>query len=61
MENKKQYTLSEMEDRYIGKKGSPERDKYEFEIQVELLSRKVQSAQPKHGTNQEHKQSMQLA
>ena len=36
----KQYTLSEMEDRYIGKIGTTERDEYEYKLRMELLARK---------------------
>ena len=32
----KTYTLDEMEDRHIGKKGTPERDRYEQELSEEL-------------------------
>jgi hypothetical protein len=32
----KQYTLSEMEDKYIGKTGTPERDEYEYELLSKL-------------------------
>ena len=32
----KVYTLEEMEDRHIGKKGTPERDRYEQELSEEL-------------------------
>ena len=37
----KQYSLSEMEDKYIGKIGTPERDKYEYELRRKLLSLKA--------------------
>ncbi|OAV71408.1 hypothetical protein Barb4_00663 [Bacteroidales bacterium Barb4] len=40
----KQYTLSELEDQYIGKIGTPERDKYEYKLRMELLARGVQPA-----------------
>lgn len=32
----KVYTLEEMEDKYIGKIGTPERDRYEAELDAEL-------------------------
>jgi len=41
MEKMKQYSLSEMEDRYIGKIGTPQRDKYEYELRMKLLSLKA--------------------
>ena len=43
MEKMKRYTLSEMEDKYIGKKGSPARDEYEYELKMELLGRMVKA------------------
>ena len=38
-ERMKQYTLSDMEDRYIGKIGTPARDEYEYKLRMELLAR----------------------
>lgn len=34
----KYYTLEEMEDKHIGKVGTPERDKYEQELAREILT-----------------------
>jgi len=31
------YTLSEMEDKYIGKAGTKERDEYEHELRMDIL------------------------
>jgi HTH-type transcriptional regulator / antitoxin HipB len=31
------YTLAEMEDKYIGKKGTPERDAYEYDLKMGLI------------------------
>jgi len=53
MEKIKQYSLSEMEDRYIGKIGTPERDEYEYELRMELLSRKIKSTRKERGLTQE--------
>ncbi|GAB5466633.1 MAG: helix-turn-helix transcriptional regulator [Candidatus Kapaibacteriales bacterium] len=39
----KQYTLSEMEDKYIGKKGTEQRDAYEYELRMELLGRMIRA------------------
>lgn len=36
MEKMKKYTLTELEDKYIGKKGTPQRDTYEYELKMEL-------------------------
>jgi len=53
MEKMKQYSLSEMEDRYIGKIGTPQRDEYEYELRMELLSRMVKSTRKERGLTQE--------
>ncbi|MDR0866172.1 MAG: helix-turn-helix domain-containing protein [Candidatus Symbiothrix sp.] len=49
----KQYTLSEMEDKYIGKIGTPERDEYEYELRMELLARMIKSTRKERGLTQE--------
>ena len=53
MERMKQYSLSEMEDKYIGKTGTPERDEYEYELRMELLSRMIKSTRKERGLSQE--------
>ena len=53
MEKMKQYTLSEMEDRYIGKIGTPERDEYEYKLRIELLARMIKSTRKECGLTQE--------
>ena len=53
MEKMKQYTLSEMEDRYIGKIGTPDRDEYEYQLRMELLARMVKSTRKERGLTQE--------
>ena len=53
MEKMKQYSLSEMEDRYIGKIGTPERDEYEYDLRMELLSRMIKSTRKERGLTQE--------
>ncbi|MDR2207290.1 MAG: hypothetical protein LBE36_14160 [Flavobacteriaceae bacterium] len=37
------YTLAEMEDKYIGKIGTPNRDEYEYELRMELLGRMIKT------------------
>lgn len=49
----KQYTLAEMEDRYIGKKGTPERDAYEYELRMELLGRMIKATRKEKKMTQE--------
>ena len=53
MEKMKRYTLSEMEDKYIGKKGSPARDEYEYELKMELLGRMVKTTRKERNLTQE--------
>ncbi len=40
-------TLSEFEDQYIGKQGTPERDAYDVELQGELLSEALKELRKK--------------
>lgn len=49
----KQYTLSEMEDKYIGKKGSLERDAYEYKLKMELLGRMIKATRKEQNLTQE--------
>lgn len=53
MEKMKKYTLAEMEDRYIGKKGTQERDEYEYELKMELLGRMVKTTRKERHLTQE--------
>lgn len=39
----KKYSLAEMEDKYIGTKGTKERDEYEYELRMELLGRMIKA------------------
>jgi len=50
MENSKinkTYTLDELTDKYIGKKGSPKRNKFEFVLKLELLEEVLRQARRK--------------
>jgi DNA-binding XRE family transcriptional regulator len=42
--NFKAYTHDEMKDMHIGKVGTPERDAYEAELKIELLSHAIKTA-----------------
>ena len=53
MERLKQRTLSEMEDKYIGKIGTPERDEYEYELRMDLLARMIKKTRKERGLTQE--------
>ncbi|MEX0812058.1 MAG: helix-turn-helix transcriptional regulator [Chitinophagales bacterium] len=49
----KKYTLKEAEDKLIGKKGTPERDQYEFELKLELIGDMIQQARKQRSLTQE--------
>lgn len=49
----KQYTLAEMEDKYIGEKGTHERDTYEYELKMELLGRMIRTTRKERNMTQE--------
>ena len=37
----KAYTLDEVQDKLIGEKGTPERDKFEYELQMDLIGKAI--------------------
>jgi|SRR5690606_5765717 len=49
----KQYSLAEMEDKYIGKIGTKERDEYEYELRMELLGRMIKATRKERNLTQE--------
>lgn len=49
----KSYTLNEAEDLLIGKKGTKEREEYEFELKLELIGEMIKSARKKQQLTQE--------
>ena len=49
----KTYTLEELEDKYIGKKGSPARDRYENEIADLLIGQQIRDGRIKLDLTQE--------
>lgn len=49
----KKYSMNEMEDRYFGKLGTPEREEYEYELKMELLGRMVKSTRKERKLTQE--------
>ena len=48
----KMYSLSEMKDEVIGKIGTPERDQYEYELNMELLGRMIKTARKERNLTQ---------
>lgn len=49
----KSYSLDEIEDKYIGVKGTPERDIYEFELQLDLLGETIKKIRKSRNLTQE--------
>ncbi|MDR1883918.1 MAG: helix-turn-helix domain-containing protein [Prevotella sp.] len=49
----KLYTLEEIEDKHIGKKGTPERDKYEEDIEMFLIGEAIKQARQAKNLTQE--------
>lgn len=47
------YSLAEMKDKYIGKIGTEERDEYEYELQMEVLSEMIKTARRERNLTQE--------
>jgi HTH-type transcriptional regulator / antitoxin HipB len=53
MAKMKTYSLSEMEDKYIGKKGTKERDEYEYELRMDLLGQMIRTTRKEKKLTQE--------
>lgn len=49
----KSYTLDQAEDLLIGKKGTDEREEYEFELKLELIGDMIKTARKKRKLTQE--------
>ncbi len=46
-------TLDQLKDDHIGKIGTPDRDKYEFDLKVEILGQMIKSARKERHLTQE--------
>jgi len=53
MAKMKTYSLSEMEDKYIGKKGTKEREEYEYELRMDLLGQMIRTTRKEKNLTQE--------
>jgi DNA-binding XRE family transcriptional regulator len=53
MEKRKYKTLSQLEDKYIGEQGTPERKRYEFELSMEILGGKLKRIRKEKNFTQE--------
>ncbi len=49
----KSYTLAEMKDKYVGKKGTPVRNKYELELRMDVLGHMIKKARLERNLTQE--------
>ena len=45
--------MAEMEDRYFGKSGTPEREEYEYELKMKLLGKMVKTTRKERKLTQE--------
>jgi DNA-binding XRE family transcriptional regulator len=49
----KEYTFSEMKDKYLGKVGTKERDDYEYELRMDILGKMIKTARQERNLTQE--------
>jgi HTH-type transcriptional regulator / antitoxin HipB len=49
----KTYSLDEMKEKYIGKKGTNARDKYEYELNMDILGHMIKKARQERNLTQE--------
>jgi DNA-binding XRE family transcriptional regulator len=49
----KTYTLEEVKDKYLGKRGSEKREKYEQELRLDLIGEAIKSARKERNLTQE--------
>ncbi|SKC11500.1 Helix-turn-helix [Soonwooa buanensis] len=49
----KSYSLDEMKDEFIGKKGTKERDEYEYELRMDVLGKMIKTARQERNLTQE--------
>ena len=49
----KSYSLAEMKDKYIGKGGTADREEYEYELRMEVLSKMIKTARLERNLTQD--------
>ena len=49
----KTYTLDEVQDQFIGKIGTPNRNRFEYELQIELIGDAIKQTRKKRNLTQE--------
>ena len=53
LNNNRTYSLSEMKDKHLGKKGTTERDAYEYELRMDILGKMIKTARQERQLTQE--------
>ena len=53
MEQRKYKTIGDLEDKYIGKLGTPDRERYELELSMEILGEKLKRIRKEKNLTQE--------
>jgi len=53
MKTMKKMTLDQAKDKYIGKKGTPKRDEYEFDLQIDLIGEMIKNVRKERNLTQE--------
>lgn len=53
MKDMKTYSLEELTDKHIGKKGTRKRDAFEYELRMDLLGQAIKEARKKRNLTQE--------
>jgi len=49
----KKTKLNQAKDKYIGKKGTPQRDQYEFDLQIDLIGEMIKNVRKERNLTQE--------
>lgn len=49
----KTYSIDQVQDRLIGKKGTPERDRFEYELQLDLIGQAIKKTRQERKLTQE--------
>ena len=49
----KTYTLDEVQDQLIGRKGTPERDRFEYDLQMDLIGKAIKQTRQERNLTQE--------
>ena len=49
----KKYSLNEVQDNLIGKKGTPDRDRFEYELQIDMIGKAIKQTRLERQLTQE--------